>query len=199
MVNELFGIPVYSTKLEQHEKYKQDFSSYITDDKFFTVNENWSSKTQTTLNNSYNNELPWSDLVSEIHKHLNEYIKIFQPKVNYTIETTGWMNRYFKGDYQEQHNHVNENNIFSCAYMLDVPENSGNFVFVNTALDFYSYTGFDNMFNVSPVRSFIPPLNEGDLIIFPSYVEHFVSKNLSDKTRATVSMNFTIKENNNGI
>jgi uncharacterized protein (TIGR02466 family) len=199
MIVDMFSVPVYYTTLEKHEIYKKTFLSFVEDDQYFQEAKNWDSKTETTFMHPLNQTLPWRDLVNDVSTHLFEYMKIFDPHSKYRIGTDAWLNRYKFGGYQEQHNHVGEKNFFSCAYMLDVPDDSGKFVFVDTNLDFYASVGFYKVFNIVPSRAFIPPLKEGDLIIFPSYMDHYVTKNNTDRVRSTISMNFTLEpiiENN---
>ena len=40
----------------------------------------------------------------------------------------------------------------------------------------------------------IPPLEEGDIVFFPSNLEHYVSNNTSDQVRSTISANFVLSE-----
>ena len=203
MIVDVFSIPVYSTKLKGHEEYKKELLPYVSNDDYFHNVQSWDSKTETTFMHPLNHEIPWKNLILEVNEHLYKYLTIFDEHTPYRIGTDAWINRYKFSDYQEQHNHVGENNFFSCVYMLNTPHNSGNFAFVNRDLDFYSSIGFYKIFNITPSRIFIPPLVEGDLLIFPSYMDHYVTKNNTNNIRSTVSMNFTLEpvnqtENTNG-
>jgi hypothetical protein len=193
MIIDMFSVPVYSTKLKNHLEYKNSFLPFVKDDNYFHNAESWDSKTETTFMHPLNHKLPWENLLTEVNEHVFEYLKIFDQHTPYRIGTEAWINRYKFGDYQEQHNHVGEKNFFSCAYMLEVPEDSGKFAFVNTDLDFYASIGFYKIFNITPNRVFVPPLEEGDLVIFPSYIDHYVTKNKTQNVRSTISMNFTLE------
>ena len=39
-----------------------------------------------------------------------------------------------------------------------------------------------------------PPLEEGDIVFFPSNLEHYVSNNTSDQVSSTISANFVLSE-----
>jgi hypothetical protein len=85
-----------------------------------------------------------------------------------------WLNKYSKNDYQESHIHPSDFS-FIIYYKIDK-----------------SYTIFNN-----PVKSLLemrdskifnkhykPKLKQGDLIIFPSYLEHWVKPNSNNTTIA---------------
>ena len=75
------------------------------------------------------------------------------------------------------HTHIPSN--LSFVYYIKVPKNSGKFV-----IDFTFING--PRIPISPV--------EGNLILFPSWLPHMVTKNLSKDIRISISGNLNIKK-----
>ena len=110
-----------------------------------------------------------------------------------------WMNAYEKAHYQEGHTHLP--GFFSgIHYVCFDPEHHNGTTFINPQSNIYSY--LTNMMNSDcegttidmDVNRHLDEMNdvdveEGDVIIFPSTLEHMVKKNMSDKLRITVSFN----------
>jgi hypothetical protein len=102
-----------------------------------------------------------------------------------------WTNRYTKGQHQEIHSHAGDNNLISCAYMLKLPENSGEFAFYNSAASQFPVEQLKH-FDAASVfgKRITPILNEGDVIFFPSSLDHYVTYHKGDEVRSSISANF---------
>tara|TARA_S200002703_G_scaffold114681_1_gene100183 strand:+ start:1483 stop:2109 length:627 start_codon:yes stop_codon:yes gene_type:complete len=109
-----------------------------------------------------------------------------------------WMNAYEKAHFQEGHTHLP--GFFSgIHYVCFDPEHHNGTTFVNPQANLYSYlTNMNGDFEGTTidmdVNRHLDEMNdvdveEGDIIIFPSTLEHMVKKNMSDKLRITVSFN----------
>lgn len=109
-----------------------------------------------------------------------------------------WMNAYEKAHYQEGHTHLP--GFFSgIHYVCFDPEHHNGTTFVNPQANIYSYlTDMNGDFEGTTIdmdlNRHLDEMNdvdveEGDIIIFPSTLEHLVKKNMSDKLRITVSFN----------
>ena len=100
---------------------------------------------------------------------------------------TAWINFNGKGHFNARHVHGNA--LFSGVYYVRVPENSGVIKLIDPnpiRACFhtpYKETGAQNCFSheIEPV--------EGRLLIFPGYVPHEVSPNLSDEERCSIAFN----------
>lgn len=101
-----------------------------------------------------------------------------------------WLNYYEKGHYQEYHYHLPA--CLSFVYYVQIPNNSskkGSTVFVNPNHKMNS--GF--VFNSPLLSDFKHVGEEGDFIIFPSYMGHYVlHHNSDDQHRITVSGNLLL-------
>ena len=101
-----------------------------------------------------------------------------------------WFNIARPGDYQEHHVHHGAN--FSAVYYLTVPAASGNIVFTRpgwaASLPMPIQDRPGGEFRQSVNYEIAP--QAGQLLIFPSSLEHQVRQNSSSLDRVCVSMNF---------
>lgn len=86
--------------------------------------------------------------------------------------------------------HVHPESIFSGAYYVETNENDGCIVFKHPAIhhqyhingNIDSYTNFtSSVYRVTPKK--------GKLVIFPSWLEHYVEPNTTDTDRISISFN----------
>mgnify|MGYP003111351903 CR=1 FL=1 len=85
-----------------------------------------------------------------------------------------WVNHYRDSDYQEQHAHAGTHLSFIIYKKID----KSNVVFSNpnaTAIESYYYDD-ESKINLFGGYSFRPQCRENQIILFPSYLEHFVKK-----------------------
>ena len=191
----IYSVPVYKAKLANHVDIQADFTEVLKGDEYFSEVPTWNSNVDTTFGNRDADSLPWQQFIKSAIAGLNEYLEIYELDLprDYRIEC--WLNRYTNGQFQEVHNHAGES-IISCAYMMHTPTNSGNFTFYKNAHDYFHQSDLPKL-TTQPFKfnnRITPPLDEGDIIYFPSTLEHYVSPNNSTEVRATISANFIIKE-----
>ena len=194
MLQNLYAIPVYKTKLPEHEKVQQEFKDIINKDDYFEKVSSWYSNVDTTFGNPEATKLPFNTFIKSAIVVLNEYIKHFKvdAPIRYGVEC--WLNRYKENYHQEVHNHAGRS-IFSCAYMMNTPKDSGNFVFYKNTYDNLHASGLP-VLSSQPFaynNRITPPLDEGDIIFFPSTLEHYVTGNKTNTVRATISANFILE------
>tara|TARA_S200002703_G_scaffold92254_1_gene79745 strand:+ start:1558 stop:2061 length:504 start_codon:yes stop_codon:yes gene_type:complete len=84
-----------------------------------------------------------------------------------------WYNYYKKQQFQEPHTHEGGFGFTAVHYLIYDPK-------------VHSKTEFTNK-EITP-----PDVEEGDLLIFPCWWEHFVKENNSEKPRLTVAFTITI-------
>ena len=190
----IFGYPIYTAKMEGHEHYQNQFMPFLKDDNFFMKHDQWASRNDTCMGHPRKHEMPWEDVTQEAIRHVFKYLEQFHPKGNAVCYADPWLNRYYKGDYQEVHTHSAINTTLSCAYMLIQPDNDTNFCFVDKTQDYWNQVDLGRFCYNVPEKAFEPPQEEGTIIIFPSHLEHFVKENRSNNMRASISMNFLLGE-----
>tara|TARA_B100000427_G_scaffold307432_1_gene294905 strand:- start:355 stop:945 length:591 start_codon:yes stop_codon:yes gene_type:complete len=117
---------------------------------------------------------PYADAVIEVIK---PYLADFtdQRRVEFTDM---WYQKYYRGVSHGPHNH-GHSGWSSVIYVEFDPE-------VHQATQFYS--PFHNVWNGN-LETFIPPVNEGDMVLFPSTITHEALPNRSDTRRTIVSYN----------
>jgi len=88
-----------------------------------------------------------------------------------------WGHIHEKNMSTNMHNHYDS--YISAVVYLEVPKGSGSIVFLPKF----------NQYNNSAYKSkFVP--ERGVYYIFPGYLDHFVTRNMSDKLRISLSINF---------
>ena len=165
---------IVNNQLKRSRKFEGNFLSSF--DKHDLESAEWSSEL-------------FSFLTDAMTLFLKQLLKNSDP-VDYQFSldfSAPWINYYKKGHYQEVHNHLPSH--FSYCYYVKLPVNSGDTIFINSDHTYNSLIPFKTTAN-----RFIPLINEGDLIIFPSYLNHYVTDNKSDESRITIAGNIKIEE-----
>lgn len=185
---------VYQNKISNHSQVVDDFKDIINNDKYFNFNKHWDCIVETTRDYEKWDELPWNNFLNEVaDNHLIPFIKKYaKPRIEFSVSLKGvWMNRYKKFAYQENHNHIGKGHHFSCNYILKTAKGAGDFKLSNTNYNNLAASGVSDIIN--PESQFWTADNEeGNLVIFPSYLDHHVTPNLTDDLRVTISANFEI-------
>lgn len=202
----VFGDYFYISKIQNdiHDKIFENYS------KMDTSNIKVGSWNYCSTSSSYfNNELlcnyePLDNnniLKDEINKHINIFLEcmnsVCNNNINYKfIIEKLWYNVYEKNDFQETHNHSGKDTFFSFVYILKSKNfnDDSKLFFVNPKDPIYVLNTFEEIFNnLNYQKHFIPQLQEGSIIIFPSHMEHGVSihKNINDK-RISISGNIKL-------
>lgn len=97
-----------------------------------------------------------------------------------------------KGAFNQKHHHGNSD--ISAAYYVSAFENCGDIVFYDprpAPVFNHPISSKPNILNAT-VNSIKP--EEGLLVLFPSYLEHSVNQNLSDKQRIVISFNISLQK-----
>lgn len=108
-----------------------------------------------------------------------------------------WMNLYNKGSWQELHHHSTPYNNLSFVYFLNFnPETDGHFFIMNERSNHYSASGLHGVFklsenlNIGELNPF--PVQEGDVIVFPSHLRHGVAMQRHSTNRCTLAGNLFV-------
>ena len=133
------------------------------------------------------------NFINAVHGYVKEvmvdgYGWKFNPEKVGVTEIWGIINK--KNSFNQIHNHPNT--YLSAAYYVKAPDNCGNIQFhePNEVKKFrHPVIEKHNELNSS---GFSIKAEEGNLLIFPSYLYHSVGKNLSSEDRVIVSFNVDI-------
>lgn len=113
-------------------------------------------------------------------ENIPELKPICQKAIQHAQEITGidnlksgfWFNEMHSGDRTSLHNHDELDEVLSCVYYLNSPENSGRLVIREDYHD-----------------TFVEP-ESGLFVFFSPALEHEVEKNQSKETRLSIAFNF---------
>ena len=136
-----------------------------------------------------------------LQSFLTNCLSEFPPiKKSVNLSMRAWVNISKPGGYLAKHHHPDCN--LAGVLWIKAPQNSGDIVFdspktfdpflqlaKNREIDSYT-DDFKNKFNIYSDYDFPP--TEGRILIFPSYLEHQVRENKSNKDRISVSFNIKL-------
>ena len=135
-----------------------------------------------------------------------KFIENIKNNINLAIDDMGWdltdqsvniksiwaiINE--KNAWNQKHHHSNSD--LSAAYYVSAHENCGDIVFYDprpAPVHNHPISRTPNKLNAT-VNSIKP--EPGMLVLFPSYLEHSVNPNLSDKKRIVISFNISLEKN----
>lgn len=131
----------------------------------------------------------------DLETFITQEAQKFWKKIGYTDSGCkifkSWANKYPYNSFIESHNHAPI--PLTASFNLKKPENSGELVFenpLNTLLKHQPYSELSDISNYHHLFDYKIPILEGDLIIFPGYLNHKTTRNLSDTDRITLGYNF---------
>ena len=129
--------------------------------------------------------------------YFDNITRFFDQKVSFDI-LEFWANVYEKGEYQEDHTHLSSEYDsrtaqFSCIHFLKFDSEKHVPVAFVDPIEITRYTSLEMKSNHYS-HHYYPKVNEGDLLMFPSYLGHFVqpSEPTPGNPRITVSFNLAL-------
>ncbi len=156
---------------------------------------------------SHSNKLGWqsanldlsSPLFDTLFKEINSRVKEIHDEIGLkkNLEnklSAAWLNINKMGGYHVQHKHMDA--TLSGTYYLTGVESGaeGNIVWKNpTSIDYHMppHSTVENFTNITSGCYSEKP-EKGKLVIFPSWLEHYVEPNLTDKNRISIAFNTQI-------
>ena len=196
----LFPVPIIHIKFDQHHKY--EFPIIKQEDR---KPKNWNIPLNTAFPNikeddSFISLKIANELKSDIKESIDSVFKELNITTGYRIKEF-WYNIYHKNQGQEVHTHLSLVNPYWCGIYYN--KNS-------TPTGFVREDGLHAVHNVlewgnSKLNSFflddiILPAEDGDILLFPPYLKHFVPLqekiDSDDKMRLTFSFNLFLNLKN---
>lgn len=191
-----FPDPIFRYNVSNYEKYNEDLSSYI-----YNIYDNDKSGLQLSNINGWHSK-PFNlkeknsppnnfflGIKDYIYDVFDKYGWVFNPEKIKCEAMWAVINK--KGNFNIEHIHANCH--LSAAYYVKVPKNSGNFKIFNPNNISRNRFPLQSKPTDLNILSASLKVNEGDLLIFPSYLPHAVGKNESDEDRIVVSFNLNIQ------
>tara|TARA_B100000674_G_C37575665_1_gene793930 strand:- start:104 stop:709 length:606 start_codon:yes stop_codon:yes gene_type:complete len=196
--NLLFPTPVWTLEFENYKSVNEDMYNYIKSEQ---------ASDSSGINKS--NIKGWHSKDFDLdHSEPKKFIKFISSSIEQVMTDMNWdkekqvvkINNMWAiintgGSSNAQHQHGNSN--ISGAYYVRAPKNSGDIVFYDprpAPVYFHPNAKSPNLLNAQ-VNSVSP--KEGVLVLFPSYLDHSVNKNLSNEERIVISFNIRINSKSN--
>ena len=181
-IHDAFSVPIYCCTVSDFDLIQTELESCIEDMDFNMVTE-WGSTHYLSDSKFKNNlilDFNLEKFSNEVDIHVNKYIsKIGFPKTNYKI-ISSWFALFRQGNYAHIHNHGDCD--IAGVYYFKKSGNDGNLFFCtpNKAED----TSF--IFNS---RRIVTNCKEGEILLFPGFLDHGVQTNDTDDERVSLSFN----------
>lgn len=196
----LFATTIFHDRIKQNDKLKEVYIPKIEDihsNVDVNIPDGWDTgNVYTTFDQlSLNQQVFDDEIVLCYQQHI---AKFFDQPVEFFIKDL-WFNYYENGEYQEQHNHLNADifnswsSHFGCIHYLKFdPEVHIPAIFVDPC-DTLRYNCLEMQSN-GYTSKYLPKVAEGDIIMFPTYLEHYVkqTKPTPGNPRITVSFNIVV-------
>jgi len=201
----IFSPFFYHFQMEEHSIIKDAYLDTIIDNynKLPYNSHDWNVHTNYKLKDELT-ELDWWTSVQHYKKYVNQFIKHYFRglQLDWRIDDNPWYTAYGKGQKADQHDHMTCD--FSAVHFLKFnPEVHEPIRFVHPQqtttkyLSRFKPTIVDNLGTCDRQsyykEHYVPVINEGDFIIFPSELQHLVWGNNSDELRVTIAFNFSLR------
>ena len=197
---EIFPITIFKTRIEDNLELKHLLSSKIVlNSNYLKIPSDWSTNNIKTSFESEPDDLELFYEGSPYLKMLNQRYTdcmqhIFDRNFSFTINKV-WYNVYTDGEYQEEHDHIGtllNHSHFSCIHFLSYDKKQHSppeFKDPLSQLRNLSVEFDTNNYG----EIYVPKVEEGDLLMFPSYLIHRVLPcKKTDYPRITISFNIRV-------
>jgi uncharacterized protein (TIGR02466 family) len=179
-----WATPIFISNLEKMDDFnnniKKTVIELIKDNSVFKSNRGgW----QSSLQNPEGDSLFY--LTNKIKEKCSKIFKIEIKKINVTQI---WINVNNKHNWNVIHQHGGENHL-SGTYYVKSPNNSGDIVFRDPRPAAISNQFFRKFIDKGELRKYKP--EDSLLILFPSFLDHFVEPNEVEDSR--ISISFDVK------
>ena len=198
-VTEVFPVTVFKTRIDSNEILKNYLVEPILENlDDLVIPEDW---TTNKIKTSFSGE-PVGREVIEKHKSLLEknYRRCIDEffDLEYDCRFTNiWYNVYQDGEYQEFHDHLGTtiNPIhFAFIHFLSYDKEEHQPPEFLDPLKFVRHSSLELLTNRCG-EVYVPDIEEGDLLMFPSYLQHCVPPGKkTNKPRITISFNITVTQ-----
>lgn len=171
----LFSRPLFVSKIDVSDVD-------ISDIKWTKNYNNWTSESQTVLNDP-----KYEQLAERVYDKVCEYFYgiMRATELSQIAFTESWFNKTEKG--QNHHRHWHPNSIFSGIVYLSGDGVEGRTKFISSIYDTIEFNITDS--NIYNSKSFSIDPTPGHIAIFPSNLEHMVEPYHADEPRITLSFN----------
>ena len=196
----LFPVTLYHTNIRENSVIEREVLGSIQkcyEDKELPIPDGWLTDKLTTSfdRDELNHKIFNSEKIHELYvKYVSS---VFDKPVSFSLEDM-WFNYYIDGEYQEEHHHINPTPFlppvhFSCVHYLKFDKEEHTATTFHDPISTLRSHSFEMESNYCK-ENWTPKVEEGDLLIFPSYLVHHVkkSKPTPNNPRITVAFNLRL-------
>lgn len=136
------------------------------------------------------NLFPLKEIVDIVQDHFNDiHIKLGLANTYGQIVSEAWFNIGNNINIDSPHCHPGR--VFSAVYYLETSNDSGDLIFTNpnNCLIHTIHPTFIESYNCFNSHNYKLAPKTGLLVIFPSYLQHYVRPNLTEKNRISLAFN----------
>ena len=187
-VHNLWPIPIYHGEIPVKQEWKDTVIN--TEYERTHVNNSDISKDRYILNT-----IP--DLKQDIENHCERFVRKYltvKDNAKFYLQNS-WCNLHNSGEYSQIHYHASS--LLSGVYYPILPKNSGD-------ISFHKGSIYTNVFHQSirfeyeennniTAEQYVINLKEGDIVLFPSHLDHSVQRNNSNEKRYSIAFNFYVR------
>lgn len=184
----LWPIPIYQGEIPVKQEWKDAVIN--TEYERTHINNSDISKDRYFLNTI-------SDLKQDIENHCERFIRKYltvKDNAQFYLQNS-WCNIHGPNENSQIHFHANS--LLSGVYYPILPKNSGD-------ISFHKGSIYTNIFHQSirfeyeennniTAEQYVINLKEGDIVLFPSHLDHSVQRNNSNEKRYSIAFNFYVR------
>lgn len=199
MNKQVFPINIFHNSIKNNQKMKDLLIPQIEDIKrqLNTPPSGWmTTKIITSFENEEVNSIFHEEEVAkEIRSQYTDVLETFFDKTWEMAMGSIWFNYYENGEYQEPHTHIGTCMSpihFACVHFLSFdPSVHNKLCFIDPIRKLRSHylefdsNKYDEMYELD--------VNEGDLVMFPAYLEHFVKPGPPTPGNPRITISFNIR------
>lgn len=203
----LFSPFYWKEKLEGHAQIKNEYVPQMLENYHEAplASGDWNVHTSYDNEHSLKNQIDWDIAFPYYSKHINKFLTEYLGDGDHHWAVCGgmWYTAYGTGQTANIHEHIPDN--FSIVHFIKFnPNEHWPITFINPQSSTIKYMldlnpQLKNKINFNDSDQslyhprFTPNISEGDIVIFPSQLEHMVPKSDSDEIRITVAFNIRIE------
>ncbi len=201
---DIFSPFFYKFKMSEHSLIQDSYMDSIIKNYGFQPHHShdWDVHTNYLWKDDLPNKFDWWDSVQYYKIYVNKFIQdYFEQELDWRIDKEPWYNVYGKGQKADWHDHMPSD--FSAVHFLKYnPEKHEPFMFTNPDLTSVRLQGtykpniVDRLGTCAKQSyykgNYVPEVEEGDFVIFPSQMMHLVNASKNEDLRITIAFNFNI-------
>jgi uncharacterized protein (TIGR02466 family) len=187
-VVDIFKTPILKFKLNVNLKDWIDYSLDLEKNSHYENKSNSSGFHSKDLNKK---DKVVNLFIQEINPCLQKAKDIFSFNKDLVVDNI-WVNINRFKDYNKLHNHPLS--IISSVFYVKTNKDAGNIYFLNNnEIDTFVHNKHISQYNDYNCQSISFEIEENVLLLFPSWLKHYVNQNLSNQDRISLSFNTNFK------